>query len=102
MALAAVDTRLLHPSPKRKQGYAGSVTPRARNSRFPRLRFGLGWKGTRAGSPNTEASCIHEKHDIVSFFLGKRSLLVLPGRFQLRCRRHSGHFQPAAFGPKLT
>jgi hypothetical protein len=32
---------------------------------------------TRAGSPNTEASCLHEKHDIVSFFLGKRSLLVL-------------------------
>jgi hypothetical protein len=24
-----------------------------------------------------EADCIHEKHDIVSFFLGKRSLLVL-------------------------
>jgi hypothetical protein len=34
-------------------------------------------RSTRAGSPNTEASCIHEKHDIVSFFLGKRSLLVL-------------------------
>jgi len=31
----------------------------------------------RAGSPNTEANCIHEKHDILSFFLGKRSLLVL-------------------------
>jgi hypothetical protein len=36
-----------------------------------------GHESTRAGSPNTEASCIHEKHDIVSFFLGKRSLLVL-------------------------
>ena len=32
---------------------------------------------TRAGSPDTEASCIHEKHRIVRFFLGKRSLLVL-------------------------
>jgi hypothetical protein len=31
----------------------------------------------RAGSPNTEASCIHEKHSILLFFLGKRSLLVL-------------------------
>ena len=30
-----------------------------------------------AGSPNTAASCIHEKHSIVLFFLGKRSLLVL-------------------------
>jgi len=32
---------------------------------------------TRAGCLDTEASCVHEKHDIVSFFLGKRSLLVL-------------------------
>ena len=32
---------------------------------------------TRAGSPNTEASWIHEKHDIVSFFLGDRRSLVL-------------------------
>jgi hypothetical protein len=31
----------------------------------------------RAGSPNTEASCIHAKHGILPFSLGKRSLLVL-------------------------
>ena len=27
--------------------------------------------------PDTEASCLHEKHSIVLFFLGKRSLRVL-------------------------
>jgi hypothetical protein len=32
---------------------------------------------TRAGSPNTEASCVHAKHGILPFSLGKRSLLVL-------------------------
>jgi hypothetical protein len=32
---------------------------------------------TRAGSPNTEASCVHAKHGVLPFSLGKRSLLVL-------------------------
>ena len=31
----------------------------------------------RAGSPNTEASCLHAKHGILPFSLCKRSLLVL-------------------------
>jgi hypothetical protein len=33
--------------------------------------------GIGQATPDTEASCLHEKHSILLFFLGKRSLLVL-------------------------
>ena len=51
--------------------------PQVKNS-WPRINEGgLPGHRTAAGIGGSSRSFLHEKHDIVSFFLGKRSLLVL-------------------------
>ncbi len=75
------DTSESHKSPTRKRGLA------TMGSGFPCSRCGLGWRRNgrmpcfacirEPGIGGSSRSCVHAKHDILSFSLGKRSLLVL-------------------------